>query len=159
MPIALTVLNYPLDESKINSVAARAYIEADPYYDSRYDKSLDTWLISRYNDPYIKQIMDDLNIDAKPRFYWTEPNSVIPEHVDNGTTCSVNFVLSPDPAPVSFGENEFTYTQCLLNTTLPHAVYNNSTERILLKLSIFDTPFEQVLDNIPDKYKGGSIRI
>lgn len=146
-------LNYPLDKARLLKIAAEAYIGAEPYSDPRYEQSLDTWLISRYNNDYIRSIMMDLGVAAKPRFYWTEPNSTIPEHVDYNTTCSFNFVLSDNPAPVTFGDKEYTYEQCLLNTTLPHAVYNNNSERILLKLSVFDISYKDVIKKIPKQYR------
>jgi hypothetical protein len=138
-------LNYPLDKSVLLESARCAREFAKPYTDNRYPGlQMDTWHIGHYTDKHIEKIMSNFGIDGKPRFYWTEPNSVIPEHVDNGTQCSLNFILSDDPAPVTFFGEDYVYTQVLLNTTLPHSVTNGSTERILLKISIFDETYEQL---------------
>jgi hypothetical protein len=92
--------------------------------------------------------MDDFQVLGKPRFYWTAPNSCIPEHVDNGTQCSLNFILSPDPAPITFYGIDYYYKQVLLNTTLPHSVNNGPIERVLLKISIFDETYQQLAARI-----------
>ena len=149
----LVHLNYPLDKSKLLEAAKKAYIDANPYSDPRYDQELETWLISRYTDSYIEKIASDLNVRVKPRFYWTDPHSIIPEHVDYNTTCSFNFVLSDNPAPVTINGEEHLYHQCLLNTTLLHSVKNNEHERVLLKLSVFDISYEETIKLIPNKYR------
>lgn len=141
-------------------IASRAYITAEEYTDERYDDyegGMDNWLIGRCNHKYFDRVMKDLNIKAKPRFYWLEANSVLDEHVDLSTTCSVNFILSEDPAPVTIGGKDLVYRQSLLNTLIPHSVTNHGPERILLKFSIFDVSYEDVLSNIPDKYLGESV--
>lgn len=98
-------------------------------------------------------MVNDLGIKAKPRFYWLESNAVLPEHVDHNTTCSLNFILSEDPAPVTIGGNDYYYNQCVLNTTIPHSVTNNGPERILLKFSVFDVSYEDTVKTIPNKYR------
>jgi len=40
----------------------------------------------------------------------------------------------------------------LLNTSIMHGVKNGNKERILLKISIFDRPYEQVAKQIPKEY-------
>ena len=147
-------IKYPINKQLLLDAANKAYINADAYYNENLEKPWDSLLISKFNNNYISKIMNDLNVIAKPRFYWTEPNSVIPEHIDYNTTCSFNFVLSENPAPITFGNKEYMYEQCLLNTSIPHAVYNNQNERVILKLSIFNTTFEETAQKIPEKYRG-----
>jgi hypothetical protein len=138
-------LNYPLDNAVLLESAKRAREFANPYTDARYPgMQMNNWYIGHYTDKHIEKIMSDFGIDGRPRFYWTEPNSVIPKHVDNGTQCSLNFILSDDPAPITFFGKDYFYTQVLLNTTLPHSVTNGATERILLKISIFDETYEEL---------------
>ena len=145
-------LNYPLDRQALLESAKRARATARPYTDTRYPGlQMDTWHIGHYTDKHIEKLMSDFEVNGKPRFYWTEPNSIIPEHVDNGTQCSLNFILSDDPAPITFYGQDYYYTQVLLNTTLPHSVTNGPAERILLKISIFDETFEQLAGRI--RYK------
>jgi hypothetical protein len=145
-------LNYPLDKELFLRSAEKAKEHARPYTDKRYaGLQMDTWLIGHYTDEHIEKLIADFEVDGKPRFYWTAPNSVIPEHTDNGTQCSLNFILSEDPAPITFFGEDYYYDQILLNTTQPHSVTNTSTERILLKISIFDETYEQLSKRL--KYK------
>lgn len=146
-------LNYPLDRKRILEEANEAKKSAVPYGDDpRWPgKTLDVWLISRFNSPYALEIIKDFEIEGKPRFYWLEPNAYLPEHVDNGTTCSINFVLSDNPAPVTFGDKNYFYSQVLLNTSLMHSVKNGPDERILFKISIFNESYQDLAKRI--KYK------
>ena len=145
----LTYLNYDLDLPYLLTLAENIKQDANPYKDPRYEKALETWKILKYTDPYIEKIMKDFNIEGSPRFYWQEANSVLPMHTDNGTTCSINFVLTEDPAPITIEDKEYYYKQALLDTTRRHGVTTQGSERILLKISIFDTPYETVAENLP----------
>lgn len=146
----LTHLNYPLNKDRLLVLADSIKDEANPYSDPRYpDAVLDTWLILKYNDDYIEKIMDDFGVKGSPRFYWQEPNSVLPMHVDNNTTCSINFVLTDDPAPVTVEDVDYVYEQAVLDTTKLHGVNTNDEERILLKISIFDESYEDLVKRIP----------
>jgi hypothetical protein len=148
----LTNLNYPLDTVALIEVANIAKLEAKPYTDSRYPNlKLDNWNIGHFTNSHIEKIMTDFEVQGKPRFYWLEPFAEIPEHVDNGTMCSINLILTDSPAPIIINGKEFTYKQALLNTTIPHAVYNGPVERVMLKISIFDETYEQLAKRI--KYK------
>lgn len=148
----LTLLNYPLDTRVLLESAATAKLQSEPYTDSRYPElRLDRWHIGRYTDEHIEKVMADFEIDGKPRFYWLEPFAEIPEHVDNGTQCSINLILTDSPAPITINRKEYTYQQALLNTRVPHAVFNGPVERVMLKISIFDETYEQLAKRI--KYK------
>jgi hypothetical protein len=148
----LTHLNYDLDITAILESARKARLDSKPYTDSRYpDLKLDDWHIGHYQDAYISQIMSDFEVDGRPRFYWLEPNAVIPEHVDNGTQCSINLIITEDAAPITIDGTEYYYRQALLNTTVPHSVQNSAKERIMLKISIFDETYQQLVERI--KYK------
>jgi hypothetical protein len=141
----LIQLNYPLDMPSLLKDAEIARISATGYTDSRYPDFLaNAWKKSIYSSSTIEQMMKDFDIVGKPRFYFQEPYYMVPRHTDNGTTCSFNFVLSDEPVPISFDDEDIIYSQALLNTTLPHAVRNGPHERILLKISIFDKSFEEV---------------
>ena len=146
----LVHLNYPLDKLPILAKLTQLKESSVPYSD--YRGTADFWKIAKTYDPMFFEIMDDFGIYGKPRVYWLEPNVNLPEHVDNGTTCSLNFILSDDPAPVTIEGKDYTYKQCLLNTSIMHGVKNGDTERILLKISIFDQPYEQVAKLIPEEY-------
>jgi len=141
-------LSYTYDKDKLLEIASQAKLDARPHKDSRYPGEFKHWLISHCHDPYLDEICHDLNVKAKPRFYWLEPNASVPYHIDNNTECSVNIILTEGPAPITIDEVEYFYTCALLNTTIRHAVFNNDQERILLKFSIFDETFEEVVEKI-----------
>jgi hypothetical protein len=142
-------LNYPLDRGILLASAATARLQSKPYTDSRYPNlKLDDWHIGHYTDIHIEKIISDFEVTGKPRFYWLEPFAKIPEHVDNGTQCSINLILSDTPAPITMQGNDYTYQQCLLNTTVRHSVSNGPVERIMLKISIFDETYEHLANRI-----------
>ena len=146
----LVRLNYPLDKSAI--LANLDKLKEKSVYYSDYRGTVDFWKIAKSYDPMFIKIMDDFGVNGKPRVYWLEPNVNLPEHIDNGTTCSLNFILSDEPAPVTIEGVDYIYEQCLLNTSIMHGVKNGNKERILLKISIFDRPYEQVAKQIPKEY-------
>lgn len=130
--------------------AASIKEKSKPYTDSRYpDYALETWKILKHDSPLLDKIMEDFGVKGSPRYYWQDANSTLPMHTDNGTTCSINFVLTPNPAPVTIEEEDYVYTQCLLNTTKLHGVKTNDEDRILLKISIFDESFEDLTKRLP----------
>jgi hypothetical protein len=149
----LIFLDYPLDREKLLSEAVIARQNSKPYTDSRYpDLVMDDWLIGHYNSEYITKIMHDFEVEGKPRFYWMKPHAVIPEHTDNGTQCSLNFVLTDNASPITIGDNQYHYTAILLNTTVPHSVTNNEHERVMLKISIFNETYNDLANRIKYRY-------
>ena len=148
----LTLLDYPLDSVTLLQSAANARLSAEPYTDSRYpDCEKGDWYIGRYTDKHIDKIVRDFEVDGSPRFYWLDPFATLPQHVDNDTQCSINIILTENPAPITFAGVDYTYRQALLNTALPHSVRNGEYERIILKISIFDETYESLSARI--KYK------
>lgn len=142
-------LNYKIDKQRLLDEAAITKHTAVGYTDSRYpDLKMHDWLVGHHTSNYVKKIMLDFEVVGKPRFYWLKPYAVIPEHVDNGTLCGLNFILTDQASPISFGDHRYFYESILVNTTLPHSVVNNEHERIMFKISIFDETFEQVADRI-----------
>lgn len=145
-------LNYTVDKETLLKEAIQSKDNAVAYTDSRYpDMRLDDWLINHYNSQNIIKIMNDLEVTGKPRYYYLQPHAHIPEHVDNGTKCSINIILTEHAAPITFGDKDYYYDTILLNTTLPHSVTNNEHERIMLKISIFDESYEDLANRI--KYR------
>ena len=145
-------LDYQVDKKQLLDEAANCKFKARSYTDPRYPgQQLDEWLIGHHTSEYVDQIIQDFEIEAKPRFYWLMPHAVIPEHTDNGTLCSINIVLTDHAAPITINDQEYFYQTALLNTTVPHSVVNNENERIMLKLSVFNETFEQLAARI--KYK------
>jgi hypothetical protein len=142
-------LNYPLNYELLKKSAQIASDNKIFYQDSRYNnRKLSNWLISKYSDDYITQIMKDFDIIGSPRFYWLDANTMIPPHIDNETTCSINFLLSDNLAAVNFESNQFYYRQCLLNTKKIHWVSNGNSQRILFKISVFNETYQQLASRI-----------
>jgi len=151
----LTLLHYPLNTAALLQSAENARLSADPYTDSRYPGfRKEDWYIGRYTDERIETVLRDFEVSGSPRFYWLEPFATIPQHIDNGTQCSINLILTENPAPITIEGVDYTYQQALLNTTLPHSVTNGDVERIMLKISIFDETYESLSARI--KYKLGA---
>lgn len=150
----ITHLEYPLDETAMIESINNARKESRSYSDPRCpERNFDYWKIGHYTDDNIQKIMHDFGIVGKPRFYWLAPHAKLPIHIDNGTQCSINFVLSPNAAPVTYGDNNYFYKQALINTSIPHSVSNGPEERILFKISIFDNSYEELSSSI--KFKAG----
>jgi len=91
----------------------------------------------------IKSITGIENIS--PRFYKQEKNTEVPMHIDLGTKCCINIVLSDDFGPVRYEKSgNHLYTCAILDTTIRHCVLAYPEERIILKYSIFDYGYEYV---------------
>lgn len=140
-------LNYNYDKNLLLQESEKARLNAKPWEGGNNYK-IDKWLVSYYNSEYIKKIMNDLNIQGKPRFFYQQPNFHLMPHKDFGTMCSVNIILSDNPEPIIFKEKTFYYTQALINVQKIHSVKTLNTERIMLKISIPDKSFDEVSKEI-----------
>jgi hypothetical protein len=142
-------LNYKIDKEILLAESVDARKNAIPYTDSRYPNlKLNDWLVSYHTSDYVESVMKDFGISGKPRFYWLQPYAVIPEHVDNGTLCGLNFILTDNASPITFGDKDYLYEAALVDTTVPHSVKNNNHERVMFKISIFNKRFEEVAEQI-----------
>lgn len=142
-------LNYNIDKQQLLREASEVAHLAVSYTDPRYPGIvLDDWKIYHYTSPYTEKIIQDFSVTGKSRFYWLKPYGTVPEHVDNGTKCSLNFILTEDPSPITYGEVEYFYEVALINTSIPHSVKNKENERVLFKISIFNESFEEVSEKI-----------
>jgi hypothetical protein len=155
MSTPLIIVDYDLDVQRMKEIAEEAYPSATFYSDDRFpDADFSWWKIGKYEHPALQKIADDFGIECNARFYWQDPHSYLPPHVDNGTQCSLNFVLSDDPAPVTIEDTDYYYKAAFLNTTLMHSVKTGDTPRLLLKFSIFN----QSIEDIGYKYKYGKTK-
>lgn len=110
---------------------------------------LDDWKILSINFDYAEQLNKFFNINGKPRFYNLKAGVDLPFHTDNGTECSLNFLLQDkDPTPVTYKSGEYYYKSALLNVTREHGVFNTKKDRLLFKLSIFDEDFNNVKNKV-----------
>ncbi len=130
-------------------------MDKKPYYDPKYDRTLDWWLQAEAKDGYGyeigKRIQREFNLseESGPEtwrcfFYNLKKGATLPLHKDRGTECSFNFVLSDGSDNVSFEDGEMNYRTALLNTQKMHGVFNTKEDRILFKVSIKEKTFEEI---------------
>lgn len=130
--------------------------EYEIFIDPLNGNLIKNWQIKKITDGYGYEISElfkkQFNLkDCRPRFYIQKPNSTIPFHVDRGTLCSLNILLSDNLAPITFKSGNIYYKSALLNTQEPHAVYTGAETRILYKISIFDKTYQELRDVLPSK--------
>ena len=151
----ITLIEVEFDESRLidQALNVKGY---ETFLDPKNGNAMSEWQICRISSGYGYEIAEsfkkqfDLK-DCRPRFYIQESHSVIPFHVDRGTLCSLNIVLSDDPAPITFRTGDIYYKSALLNTQEYHAVRNGPERRILYKISIFDRSYGDMLNVLPSK--------
>lgn len=124
--------------------------KAKDFIDRRPGGQAEGWRIIPANFHYAKYLSKFFMLgEVRPRFYTLSKNASIPEHVDDETKCSINFLLETNnPAPVTIEGIDYYYKTCLLNTQKIHSVKNDTEDRLLFKLSIFDDDFEIVKEKI-----------
>lgn len=125
--------------------------------------AVDWWRVIRHKDmtsnlvhDFTLKIKDVFKLPGKVdgRFYRLVAGHKLPWHQDRGTQCSFNFVLN-GTAPCCFkdeydNEYKFFYKQSLFNTQEWHSVEPSETDRILFKVSIFDTAYLDVVRKVLD---------
>ena len=125
----------------------------------RQGKSVDFWRVIRLQDlnsELVKTYVEDFKLKYKipgkvdGRFYRLKANTTLPMHIDSGTKCSINFLLNDDGAPVIFESGEYIYKQALLNTSIMHGVVNGDKDRIIFKISIFESTYDEVKHKLKD---------
>ena len=116
------------------------------------------------------------SIDVRPRYYVLKEDGYIAPHIDLGTQCSINTVLTDPSTPIYVGDRSFdihsevdeaskiikeigddikthltpyTYKTAALDTTRIHSVDNKGrNERLLFKLSFFDISYQELTSRI-----------
>lgn len=174
--VNLTKLNYPVSIPLLRDecLCMEQYSKPSLHKDHPTFQTVEHnvgWNVFRWNDiefnsiripVNIQQVFDklysDLNIrhfNPSPRFYYLPKGSYLPSHKDDGTQCSVNFLLSGNEESIIVEGDYYTYSQGVLNTQVLHSVDNTdgTYDRMLLKFSIFDFEYNTVVDSIPDKWK------
>ena len=143
---ALYHLSLEVDTDRLKSEALATTNYSD-YYDPISKRNLEGWGISHIESGYGKAIADifkeELKFEIRPRFYILEAGTTLPMHVDRGTQCSFNIVVDE--------EGEFYYNQALLNTQVMHGVFNTLDDRVLYKLSVFNSTFEETKARYQDR--------
>jgi len=146
----ILVFDYDFDKSALLDFWNQNQDNTEPYTDRRFGKYvLHNWRILKDIEMgYAEMLCKHFDIDAVPKFYILQANTLLLPHIDQDTTCSINFLLSDGAAPVRFGKKEYFYRTALLNTANTHGVDKYPKDRILFKLSVKDEPFEAVKQKI-----------
>lgn len=150
----ILVFDFDFDQDVLLSTWNQHKNHSQPYKDVRFSRfEMKNWRIVRdLQFDYADFINQYFGIDGSPRFYILEAKTSLMMHVDQDTSCSLNFVLSENPAPVRFGSGKsYFYKTALLNTSLRHAVDKTENDRILFKISIKNESFETVKQKIIKK--------
>jgi hypothetical protein len=147
----ILVFDFDFDRDLLLSYWNEYKNSSKPYQDKRFNRFfMKNWrIVNDFEIDYATYLNQQFGINGSPRFYILEANTSLMMHVDQDTTCALNFVLSDNPAPVRFGSGaSYLYKSALLNTSIKHAVDKSENDRILFKLSIKDEPFEDVKQKI-----------
>ena len=146
----ILVFDFDFDKSTLLDFWNQNQDNTQPYSDKRFGRFvMNNWRILKDIElEYADAMCNHFDIDAIPKFYVLQANTILFPHIDQDTTCSINFLLSDGAAPVRFGENEYYYKTALLNTTRTHSVDKYPKDRILFKLSIKDEGFDIVKQKI-----------
>jgi hypothetical protein len=146
----ILVFDFDFDKSALLDFWNQNQDNTQPYSDKRFGRFvMNNWRILKDIElEYADAMCKHFDIDAIPKFYVLQADTILFPHTDQDTTCSINFLLSDGAAPVRFGENEYYYRTALLNTTRTHSVDKSPKDRILFKLSIKDEGFDIVKQKI-----------
>ena len=140
-------LNYTINKDILLLESDRARKSAKPWHHKNEVTAGPNWLVSYYTSEYIENIMKDLNIKGSPRFFFQQPHFHLKPHKDYGTQCAVNIILN-GTTPINIEGKEYVYSQALINVQREHSIKTDNEERIMLKFSIKDRSFEEVLKDI-----------
>ena len=140
-------LNYTINKDILLLESDRARKSAKPWHHKNEVTAGPSWLVSYHTSDYIENIMKDLNIKGSPRFFFQQPHFHLKPHRDYGTQCAVNVILN-GTTPINIEGKEYVYSQALINVQREHSIKTDNEERIMLKFSIKDKSFEEVLNNI-----------
>ena len=86
--------------------------------------------------------------DIFAQFMWIDKDFKLSWHIDDATVCrsSVNVIMTPEPAPVTFREGNFYYKCAALDVMQEHCVNNNSNERVLMRISFKTLTHEKLVN-------------
>ena len=102
---------------------------------------------------YAQELMVFFGITGEAKYYTVKKDCDFDLHVDTLPQCSINVLVSDNPAPVFIGGKNYMYQNCVLNVKKPHGVFTNDENRILFKISIFEHTFEEVKQKVHNKIK------
>ena len=117
------------------------------YHHGNKEERVEGYTFAHINYPELLPIAKShfgINIQGKynMKFVYIAPNTKIGWHKDWGTKCAFNWIINDNSAKIHFRNGNFKYKSAILNTQAEHMVQNNDKERILFKISLFDTSYE-----------------
>lgn len=151
----ITDFDYIVDKGLLLSI-----VNNERANSSVYHNSMQNWRWrNNVRHPYFETLMRDLKVTGWVDFYFQEPNSFLLPHIDPKSISAINFVLSPEPAPITFyphaksrddlGEPvDYTYTTAIINPTVFHSVQTGDTERILFKICIASESYHDLVKRL-----------
>jgi len=107
-----------------------------------------TWRIDKgYLSGYLKQISEEIGagLNTNLTFYYLDPYKTLLPHCDI-RSCSVNFVLSDDVAPINFDDfGDFHYSSFIFDgKNHKHSLMNRSAERFTLQVGFFNVSYAEI---------------
>jgi hypothetical protein len=151
----ITNFNYIVDKGLLLSI-----VNNERDNSSVYHASMKNWRWrNNVKHPYFETLMNDLGVIGWVDFYFQEPNSFLLPHIDPKSISAINFVLSSEPAPITFYPNavdssnlgeavNYTYTTAIINPTVYHSVQTGNTERILFKICIASESYSDLVNRL-----------
>jgi len=151
----ITDFDYIVDKGLLLSI-----VDNERKTSSVYHSSMENWRWSNNaKHPYFETLMRDLKVKGWVDFYFQEPNSFLLPHIDPKSISAINFVLSPEPAPITFYPNavdrdnlgepvDYTYTTAIINPTVYHSVQTLNAERILFKICIASESYADLVKRL-----------
>ena len=138
-------VNINKDQILVEALNPNNYIT---YHDPKTNTEVTGWDIKHIIDGYAYEVAQTFNSvlglqKSKPRFYILRAGVTLGLHIDRGTECSFNFVLTGS-SKITFEDREEYYEQALLNTQVMHGIINPQDDRVLYKISVFNQNFETV---------------
>ncbi len=150
-------LNYKIDKKKYRDIAEK-YKHNGGWYQWQKFPQEDKWwktFLSEQDRPLVKDVEIALGIDkldTRPRFYWLEPNSSIPRHIDEDNVTSIQINLMEEKPIIGVeGVGEVPYETLLIqNGTIYHWVDPVPYGRLQLKFVMRES-YEELLKIIPNE--------
>lgn len=132
----ITLIDFPLDVERALTCADYFYPNAPAYYD-KTGVTIPYWLKQKFKNSFTEDLITKLGFpDASVRFYWQLPNTSLPVHRDNDAVTGINFILSENPAPITFSGIDYFYKQAIVDISQPHSVTTGDVQRLILKVSL-----------------------
>lgn len=87
-------------------------------------------------------------------FLWMDKGFYLPWHVDDikGCQSNINYLMSPNPAPVEFRDGEYNYRLAALDVMRDHQVKNQDEERILMRISFKNLQYGELCDYLSNRH-------